>query len=282
VTGRSKVLVAALVVFALAIGVLIGSGPLRAGFSGNAAQAEELEQAQANAKAAAADAKQGREFADAASPVAVRGFLTGHTVALVRTADATDDDVATAAAHLTDAGAEVGAKVALTDEWTVENRGPFREALADQITAALANSPAGETSSQVLATALAQTLAPGIAAGDDLVGAAATERADTLWTLLTDAALVTGERTGDSDMFLLVAPGGDVTDLANAFVATSNGTVVAFTGGTAGQAGAATTVTNAATFYGAWAVTGAAINAAGGLTGAYDASDAAQLIGAAH
>lgn len=264
--------------FALALGVLIGSGPLRAAFGGSSAQTQELAQARADAKSAAREAAQGHDFADAAGPVAVNGRLQGHIVALVRTADATDHDVAAASARLADAGATVGATVALTDEWTADGRGPFRDALAQQITSALPNPQSGATSSQVLATALAQSLAPTIAAGDDLVGAAAKERADTLWTLLTDAKLVTGERTGDSDLFLLVTPGGDVEDLASAFVATSNGTVVAFTGAKASRAATASTVTNAATFYGAWAVTGATINAVGGISGAYDASDADELI----
>jgi len=263
VTGRSRVLTAALAVFALALGVLIGSGPLRAAFGGSSAQTQELAQARADAKSAAREAAQGRDFADAAGPVAVNGRLQGHIVALVRTADATDHDVAAASARLADAGATVGATVALTDEWTADGRGPFRDALAQQITSALPNP---------------RSLAPTIAAGDDLVGAAAKERADTLWTLLTDAKLVTGERTGDSDLFLLVTPGGDVEDLASAFVATSNGTVVAFTGAKASRAATASTVTNAATFYGAWAVTGATINAVGGISGAYDASDADELI----
>ena len=277
-TGRGRALVVALVIFAVAIGVLIGSGPLRASFRGDSGQLQELAEAQADAKSAAQEASQGHDFADAAGPTAVRGLLEGHIVALVRTADATDDDVAAASARLTDAGAEVGAKVALTTAWTQEDRGPFRDALAQQINAALPSPQTGATSSQVLSTALAQSLAPSIAAGDDLVGAAAQENADTMWTLLTDAELVTGERTGDNDMFLLVTPSGDVADLASAFVTTSNGTVVAFTGAKAGPAANATTVTNAATFYGAWAVVGAAINVAGGITGAYDASDADELI----
>jgi hypothetical protein len=277
VTGRSRALVAALAVFALAVGVLIGSGPLRAGFGGSSIAAE-LAQAESDAKAAAEEASQGRDFADAVGPKAIYAQLQGHTVALVRTADATDDDVTAATARLADAGAEIGAHVALTEEWTAEDRGPFRDALAEQITAALANPPTGASSSQVLSMALAQSLAPTIAAGDDLVGAAAAERADTLWTLLTEANLVTGSRTGDSDLFVLVAPGGDVGDLAGAFVATSYGTVVAFTGAKAGPAATATTVTNASTFYGAWAVVGATINTLGGIAGDYDASDADELI----
>jgi len=38
-------------------------------------------------------------------------------------------------------------------------------------------------------------------------------------------------------------------------------------------------VTNAASFYGAWAVAGAAISAANGNVGAFDATDADELIG---
>lgn len=279
-TGRSRVLVAALAVFALAVGVLIGSGPLRAAFGAGSGSADDLAQARAQADAAQAEASQGHDFADAAGPAAVRGMLDGHTVALVRTPDASADDLAAATARLDDAGAAIGAQVALTDEWTAEDRGPFRDALAEQIVDQLADAPQGATTDQVLSLALAHALAPTTASGDDVADAAAQDAADTLWTLLTDAKLVTGERTGDSDLFALVTKDGDVTDLANAFVTSSVGTVVGFTAPHAGLAGRATTVTNAASFYGGWAVTGAIINAANGVTGSYDASDADELIAA--
>jgi hypothetical protein len=198
-------------------------------------------------------------------------------VALVRTADATDDDVAAAAAHLADAGATTASEVALTEDWASEDRAPFRDALAEQIATAMVDPPTGGTTSQVLCAALAESLAPGADGG--VVDAAAQERADTLWTLLSDANLVTGERDAAAGLFVLVATGGDVSDLAGAFADTTAGTVVAFTAPKAGPAGAASTVTNATGFYGAWAVTGALIGAANGTVGAFDATDADELIG---
>jgi hypothetical protein len=272
-SARSRLLVGALAVFALAIGILVGSGLLSEGLFSGSDNAQELERAQADAAAAQADAQQGREFADVAGPAAVRARLQGHSIALVRTADATDEDLSAASARLETAGAVITASVAVTKEWTAEDRGPFRDALAEQITASLPNPPEGSTTPQVLSAALAISLASG---GE--FDAAGQERADTLWSLLQDAGLVTGDRSGVADMFLLVAPGGDVSDLAGAFVAASSGTVVGFTGATAGEAAGAITVTNAATFYGGWAVTGAAIQAAGGISGSYDASDADELI----
>ena len=52
--------------------------------------------------------------ADAAGPAAVRGRLQGHTIALVRTADATDEDLSAASARLETAGAVITATVAVT------------------------------------------------------------------------------------------------------------------------------------------------------------------------
>jgi hypothetical protein len=274
VTGRGRVLVVALVIFALAVGVLIGSGPLRAGLGAGMSQAERLERARAAAEAAEGDAAQGRDFADAVGPAALAGTLEGHVVALVRTPAASDDDLTAAGSRIADADASVGATVAITELWTAEDRAPFRDALAEQITAALPNPPVGATTSQILSAALAQALA----AGDEF-DAEAQERSDTLWTLLTGAELVTGDRDADASLVLLIAADGDVADLANAFVAASDGTVVGFTGGAAGDAGSATTVTRAATFYGGWAVAGAMVGAAGGTRGAYDASDADELVG---
>lgn len=276
-TRRSRVLVAALAVFALAIGILIGSGPLRALIGAGSGSGDELAKARAEATAAKSEASQGRDFADAAGPSAVSGLLEGHTVALVRTPDASDADLATATARLVDAGAQIGAKVALTKDWTADDRGPFREALAEQIVDGLSGVPENASTDAVLSLALAQSLAPTMAAGENSSDAA-DAAADTLWTLLSDAKLVTGDRTADSDLFVLVTKEGDVTNLATAFGQTAAGTVVAFTSDRAGDAATASTVTNAATFYGAWAVTGAMINAANGDAGAYDATDADELI----
>ena len=78
---------------------------------------------------------------------------------------------------------------------------------------------------------------------------------------------------------MLVAPGGNVADLGGAFANASDGAVVAFTEPDPGAAGGASTVTRGASYYGAWAVVGAAIGAANGTAGAYDASDAGELIG---
>jgi len=246
---------------------------LRAGIGGNAAQTEELLRAQAEAEAASALAAQGMDFADATGPSAVRGKLSGTSIALVRTSDTSDEDLASASSHLVDAGAVIGSTTALAPGWTDPDRVPFRDALADQIVAALPEPPQGSTTEDVLATALAQALATG---GEfDPEGQ---ERADTLWLLLTEAELVTGERSEVANMFVLVTPGGDVSTLARAFAAESSGVLVGFTGTTPGEATPASTVTNAAGFYGAWAVVGAAINLAGGITGAYDASDADELI----
>jgi len=265
--------VAAVIVFALAVGILIGSGLLSEGLFSGSAKADELERAQADAKAAAADAQQGHDFADAAGPAADRAQLQGHGVALVRTWGTTDADLEAAAARLETAGVVVTATVAITEVWTDEDRGPFRDALAEQITSTLPSPPAGDTTSQVLSAALVAALASG---GE--FDPAGQQSADTLWSLLQESGLVSGERTGTADMFLLVAPGGDVADLAAAFVAGSTATVVGFTGAEAGPAATATTVTHAASFYGAWAVAGAAIHAVGGISGAYDASDADELI----
>jgi len=274
VTGRSRALIVALAVFALAVGVLIGSGPLRAGIGAGTSQAELLAEARADAEAAGELAAQGTDFADAVGPAAVAGLLDGHVVALVRTADASSEDLAAASARLADAGVTVGSTVALTDDWAGEDRAPFRIALAEQITAALPEPPAGATPQQVLSTALAQALA-----GGDEFDAEAQERSDTLWALLTDAELVMGDRSADADLIVLVTPGGDVADLGSAFAAASTGAIVGFTEAEAGDAGGATTVTRAATFYGAWAVAGATIAATDGSVGHYDASDADELVG---
>jgi len=280
--GRTRVLAVAAVVAALAVGILVGSGPMRALVTGDSTSVvdhlrAQLDEAEDALEAANDSADLGEDFADAATPLLLAGTLEGRLVGVVRTADATDTDAAAAQARLADAGATVGAQVALTDDWASEARAPFRDALAEQITSSLSQPPQGETTDELLAAALAQALAPGIAAGTDLVGAQATERADTLWTLLTEAGLVTGTRTESVDTFVLVTEAGDA-ELAGALDATSDGAVVAFTGERGAPSGGASTVTNATTFYGAITVTAALVHEVRGASGSYDASDAPELI----
>lgn len=280
--GRSRVLVAAGMIAAVAVGLLLGSSPLRSwATGGNTSEAErlreQLDEAREDADAARAEALLGVEFADANAPMALAGTLEGRAVALVRTADAMDQDAADITLRMADAGATVGADVTVTADWTSDERAPFRDALAEQITASLAEPPQGASTEQILAAALAQSLAPGVAAGTDLAGQQATERADTLWTLLTESGLVAGTRTAPVDLFVLMTGAGD-EPLAQGLSANGNGTVVAFTGNEAGPVGEASSVTNATTFYGAIAVTAALAQEVSGASGNYDASDAPELV----
>jgi len=274
-SSRSRLLYAALVVFALAVGVLVGSGPIRSLVSGaTASDAEALKEAQARAEAAQEQVELGTQFADAVGPAAVRGWLANRSVAVVRLATVTDQQSATAAATLGHAGAETGATLTLTEDWISEERSAFRDALAKQITESIVEPPEGATSSEVLAAALAQALVP----STDFVTPDDEERAQTLWALLVDGGLVKGTREGPSDTVILVADSGDVSELAAAFRSQSSGTVVAFTSADVGDAGGVSTVTRGASAYGTWAVTAALIATLNGITGSYDAADAPRLI----
>ena len=275
-TVRSRLLIVALTIFAIAVGVLLGSGPLRSALTGAGSSDEQaLEEARAQAEAAQAQADLGYEFADAAGPAAVRGWLTDREVAVVRLANVSEEDAAAASAKLTDAGATMVANAALTDDWDSEDRAAFRDALAAQITDSIEDPPVGATSSDVLAAALAQALVP----SDDFVTPGDEQRAQTLWALLVDGGLVTGSRDTGADVVVLVAEDGDVAYLNRALAERSQGAVTAFTSGNAGDTGGVSSVTRAATPYGAWAVTAALIGSTNGLSGQYDASDAPQLIG---
>lgn len=284
--GRTRVLAIAAVIAALAVGILVGSGPMRALVTGESTSEADrlraqLEEAEAAVAALEYNALLGADFADATAPTLLATTLEGRVAGVIRAADATDADTAAASARLPNAGATVGAQVTLTEDWASDERAPFRDALAEQITSSLSQPPEGETTHELLAAALAQALAPGIAAGTDLVGAQATERADTLWTLLTEAGLVTGTRTEAVDTFILVTGTGD-PQLAGALDATSAGTVVAFVGEDGAPTGGASSVTSAPTFYGALAVTAALAHEVRGASGTYDAADAPQLVADLH
>ena len=280
---RTRVLVIAAIIFALAVGVLLGSGPLRSAATGSTdATAAELrnqrDAALADAGAARSRAQAGQDFADAASAPLLAGRLAGRVIAVIRAADATDADAAAVSARLVDAGAAVGATVGLTADWTADDRAPFRDALAEQITSSLDNPPTGATSAEILGAALVQALSPVVASANDLAGSAASDRAETLWTLLTVGGLVTGERNASADAYLLLSAGDDVTVVTSAARGFGMGVVGAFTGPVAGAAADASTVTDAASFYGSFAVVGALIESVAGGSGAYDAADAPSLI----
>ncbi|WP_337063266.1 copper transporter [Kineococcus sp. G2] len=208
------------VFLALAVGIVLGAGPLNEGISTGITDqvrqlTEEREQLRAERDEALAVGEAQDAWAEAVAPAVVERQLGGRTVAVVQLpgADASTTDAAVEV--LREAGATVPALVTVQDDWTDEAQEGAREELAADLAERLAadggTAVTGEAP-EVLAAALSRALVTGDLAQTVVDDPARTE----LLTALADAGLVEvdGEVTQRSTLVLLVAgpPDADASD----------------------------------------------------------------------
>jgi len=251
---RAWVIPTVVAMFALAIGLVLGSGPLRTALIGSlGTQVDSLEDQVATAELAADRANVTNEYGDewvgATAPQLLGTALAGHSVALVSVDRPETDAVSGVQIRVTQAGATVAASVTIEPLWTDPNQSAFRAALAPQLAPSVAGLDGTESIDELFARALAQALFPtlvldgggnadgGTTGGDATNGdksvdngaSAATkakERAGVLWTLLTDSGLVSGNLEGAADAVVMVAgePPSDADK--SSLQATANTTLV--------------------------------------------------------
>ncbi len=215
-------LVSLIAVFlALALGIVLGSGPLREAIGDSVSgRTQELEQQvselQGERDAAVAD----RDAADAALEAAgaglVEGVLPGHRVAVVALGDVPDEVRAALDERLTQAGATVSAHVALTDAWYDPAQRSFRQGLVGFLLDYLDPVPPAGAG---LEAELSQALVQGLVAADPAAPDQRTEDASVLLELLStgDTPLVSLEApvTEPADAVVVLAP-AEVADTASA------------------------------------------------------------------
>jgi len=208
---RAGLVAAAAMVFTLALGVILGSGPLRTALTGqSAAQADALRTqiAERDAQLAAKDEEiaRGAQVLEQLVPVAVQGRLLGQGVVIVVGPGMDEDAVAATADALRAAGATVTATARLSDTWLAAEQGAFRRALAEQIVTDVGVPDAGASAEQILAGALVQALVPSAALADapapdpadaPLDAAISAQRSAVLAEVLTRADLVVIEDSAD-------------------------------------------------------------------------------------
>lgn len=216
---RGWVVPVVVAMFSVAIGLVLGSGPLRTALIGSlGAEVDSLESQVADAELAAerADVENdyGLEWIDATGSQLLTGTLNGGSVAIVSVDSADADAVDGIANRVADAGATVAASVTVESLWTDPNQSAFRAALAPQLAPSVVGLDGTETVDEVFAQALAQALVPadritetGSEGQDDDGGPAVDEgdRGQVLWTLLSDAGLVSGTRADDANAVVIVA-----------------------------------------------------------------------------
>jgi len=151
---------------ALAVGIVLGAGPLKGDLGTRLTQettalradkAELRTQLDAEKRGTAAR----DSFSSALAPVIMQAQLTGNTVALVIAPEADSDLVKSTTASLTAAGAKVGSTITLTDAWADPAKRTFRNTLADQL-AELVKAPlVSSNSDELAATVLARAILGG-------------------------------------------------------------------------------------------------------------------------
>ncbi|WP_062522061.1 copper transporter [Demequina silvatica] len=224
--GRTRLVSAAAGVAVLAIGVVLGSGPLRAALLGETGdRLDQLEGdiavAQESAEAAEERASTSSAYVDATAPTLLIGLLPETQVVVVAAPGAPAEALEAVEGRLPLAGAVTAGSVALGDGWDEDSTSEFRGALADQVAPSLVGVDAVETG-ELLAHAFVQGATGAAPTGADPteVGAAGTDRGAVLWDLLEQADLATGVPATAADAIILVAGREEATaSLAAAFAA---------------------------------------------------------------
>ncbi len=229
------------VFLALAVGVVLGAGPLQNSL-GTALndQVSALRADRNSLQTRLETTEQAVNERDSYITSAAEGYLPGtlsnHTVTLLVMPDATKEDVEAVSTDLTTAGATVAGQVSLTSAWADTARATFRETYAGQFGAYLPSS--GATGNAILGEGLATALTTsGTGAG-------------ALMDLLTasDNPLVTvdSQPSATADMLVVVGPRPVDTTTATQAAATSAATpgtdLTAWTAALGGVAAVSTTV----------------------------------------
>ena len=170
---------------ALAVGIVLGAGPLKEDIGTRLTQETTALRADKAQLRAELDAeKRGTaardSFSSAVAPTIMKGQLTGKTVALVIAPGADSDLVKNTTASLVDAGAKVGSTITLSDSWADPGKRTFRNTLANQL-AELVKAPlAANSPDQLAATVLARAILGGTDQSTQRVDPAASAALDGL------------------------------------------------------------------------------------------------------
>ena len=150
---------------ALAVGIVLGAGPLKEDIGNRLSQQTSALRAEKTQLRTQLDAeKQGSAARDtfiaAIAPTIMKGQLADKTVALVLAPGADADLVKSTTAALATAGAKVGSTITLTDSWADPAKRIFRNTLTNQL-AQLVKAPLAAGPDQLAATVLARAILAG-------------------------------------------------------------------------------------------------------------------------
>lgn len=151
---------------ALAVGIVLGAGPLKEDIGNRLTQETTALRADKAQLRTELDAeKRGTaardSFATLVAPTIIKGQLTGKTVTLVVAPGADSDLVKNTTASLTAAGAKVGSTVTLSDAWADPAKRTFRNTLASQLAELVKVPQAAKSPDELSATVLARAILGG-------------------------------------------------------------------------------------------------------------------------
>ena len=198
------------VFLALAVGIVLGAGPLRESIGDTLTQQvnalrQEKDGLRADVATKNASIEHRDDFITAVAPELVSGRLTDRTVAIVRLPGVDDTTLDSVVDTLGLSGATVTARVRLTDAWTDPDKSVLREQTESQLAAGVPGGVDGEDPQARLAALLARALLSGAPAGPAPVDQAARG----VLNGLDGAGLVKidGDVNSLADLALVLAPG---------------------------------------------------------------------------
>ncbi|WP_420110520.1 copper transporter [Pseudactinotalea sp.] len=233
------------VFLALAVGVVLGAGPLQGSIGDQlTVQIEQLRQEKEELRVQLEQSQERGEelgtFVDATSQQLLEEMLTGVEVAVVETADADGAMTEALLERVAQAGGTVAGHVRLTQRWIDPADAALRDATAKDLAAQMTVPPPAETAtSQVLGLVLGQALTQRDATDVDQLS----EVASGFYGSLREADLVAEQQapTAPADVVLVVAPAPVVdSDPDASYLGIQTATVTGLAGTNAVVAGTAT------------------------------------------
>ncbi len=201
------------VFLALAVGIVLGAGPLKESIGDTlTGEVDALRQRAADLRteldASAAELADSRAAFSSVADDLLTGTLQDRRVALVTFGDGDGGATGEVAGRFEEAGATVTAQIRLTDDWIDPTRATFRQTLAGTLVEYLDPAPDADAGSGTeLAEALVQAVSNSVPEDPDRLS----ENAAVALQLLTESGLieVDGEVTVPADGIVVVAGGFD-------------------------------------------------------------------------
>lgn len=201
------------VFLALAVGIVLGAGPLKEAIGDQlTGQVETLRADKEKLREKLAETEEDVQtrdaFLTATASQLTAGTISGRRVSFVELADTDDAVVESLTTYLVAAGAEVSGSVRVSDQWTSEGQARYRQALVPSLSDYLPKGAGGGSHDADLARALVLSLVQ-LAHEGDAFSADALQ----LQRLLSAGEFVTySEDLAPADMIVILAPGVVETD----------------------------------------------------------------------